>query len=123
MSRVVVDTEVLVALTTPATDAPVSSSTAASSRNRQTMWAPTSPSAVEMPQYRASPDEPAARAHPLGVPADLRAPGPEPERAGGQTQRERGEQAETAGAERLDGGQHVAQDEDRAGGHSATGTP
>ena len=50
MSRVVVDTELVVAFTTPATDAPVSSSTPARNRNTATMCAPTVPTALEINQ-------------------------------------------------------------------------
>jgi hypothetical protein len=42
--------ESVVAFTTPATDAPVRSSTPARKRKTARMWAPTPPSSVELPQ-------------------------------------------------------------------------
>ena len=57
-SRVVVEIESLVALTTPAIEAPVISSTAAVKRKIAIVWAPRSPSALETAQYSPSPTTP-----------------------------------------------------------------
>ena len=78
MSRVVVETESVVALTTPATEAPVSSSTAARNRKTATMWAPTVPSAVEAPQYRPSPTTPPRGRTHSGSQRTSVPPGPNP---------------------------------------------
>ena len=54
-SRVVLETDVDVALITPATDAPVSSSTPARKRKTARMWAPIVPASVVTTQSRVSP--------------------------------------------------------------------
>ena len=63
MSRVVVETELVVAFTTPATDAPVRSSTAARNRNTATMCAPTVPTALEQPVEPSPTTPPRGRTH------------------------------------------------------------
>ena len=70
--------ESVVAFTTPATEAPVSSSTAARNRNSATMWAPTTPSAVEIPQYSPSPTSPPRGRTQSGSQRTASPPGPSP---------------------------------------------
>ena len=84
MSRVVDDIDVVVAFTTPAIDAPVSSSTAARNRNTATMCAPIAPSAVETPQYRPSPITPPRGRTQSASQCTAVPPGPEAERPGRQ---------------------------------------
>ena len=120
-SRVVVATESLVALTTPATDAPVSSSTAAAKRKIAIVCAPRSPSSGRGRPVEPLPHHAAARLDPLRLPATGPPPGPEAERAGREAERERGEQADRAGPERPHRGQHGPQHEDRAGRHQRGG--
>ena len=120
-SRVVVEIESLVALTTPATEAPVSSSTAAVKRKIAIVWAPRSPSAVETAQYSPSPTTPPrglthSGSHETGPP-----PGPIPSVPAARPSAERGEQADRAGPERPHGGEHGPQHEDRAGRHQRGG--
>ena len=116
-SRVVVEIESLVALTTPAIEAPVSSSTAAVKRKIAIVCAPRSPSAVETAQYSPSPTMPPRGLTHSGSHETGAAAGAEPERAGGEPEAERGEQADRAGLEGAHGGQHRPQHEDRAGRH------
>ena len=106
----------MVALTTPATEAPVSSSTAARNRNTATMCAPTVPSAVEAPQYSASPTTPPRGRTHSGSQRTSEPPGPSPSVPAARPSAQRREQAQPAGAERPHGGQHLAQHEDRARG-------
>ena len=63
------------------------------------------------------PHDAAARLDPLRLPRDRAAAGPDPERAGGEAEADRGEQADRAGLEGAHGGEHRPQHEDRAGRH------
>ena len=116
-SRVVLANESVVALMTPAIDAPVSRSVAAARRKIAIVCAPSVPRKVRGDVVEPLPRQAAARLDPLGVPHDLRAAGPEPERAGGERERDAEEEADRAGLERPHGREHRAQDEDRAGRH------
>ena len=87
-SRVVVETDCDVYLITPATDAPVSSSTPARKRNTARMCAPTVPASVVTTHASVSPTIPPRVLTHVGVPpvraravrADAERPGREPER-------------------------------------------
>ena len=120
-SRVVVLTESEVALITPAIDAPVSRSTAASEQEERDRVG-----AERAEQRRGRVVEPlprhaAARLDPLRVPRDRRAARAEAERARGEREREAGEEADRAGLERPHRGQDRAQHEDRPRGHQRGG--
>ena len=69
------------------------------------------------PVVQPLPHDAAARLDPLGLPRDRAAAGTDPERAGGEAEADRGEQADGAGLERAHGGEHRPQHEDRAGRH------
>ena len=95
-ARPVPATPAPVARTTPASVAPVTRISPATNRNTARMSAPSVESRCEVTQNSAWPEHPAARFE-RGRAPELRRgrrPGPDAERAGGQHQRDRGDQAD-----------------------------